>query len=243
VLLFCRRQRLTARLFQGGRHISRDARTNRRIRATEVRVLGATGEQLGVLPIHQALALAQEQGLDLVEISPMAKPPVCKIMDYGKYKYEMKKKAAESRKKQVVVHIKEIKLRPKTEEHDYDFKVRNVKRFLENGDKSKVTIVFRGREMAHRELGQKILERVIKDVKDMGIIEQAPRLEGRQLSVLLAPNPKWKPPKPSAQPQPAKPAVQPSAVSGKPTPLASGPAPAAVRAQVEPAPAAAPAKI
>jgi translation initiation factor IF-3 len=206
-----------------------------------VRVLGATGEQLGVLPIHQALAIAQDQGLDLVEISPMAKPPVCKIMDYGKYKYEMKKKAAESRKKQVIVHIKEIKLRPKTEEHDYDFKVRNVKRFLEGGDKSKVTIVFRGREMAHRELGSKILDRVMKDVKEMAIVEQAPRMEGRQLSVLLAPNPKWKPPKPP------KPASQPQVTVKPALPAASAPAeqaPASVQAAPAPAAAhAAPAKI
>ncbi len=171
----------------------------------------------------------------------MAKPPVCKIMDYGKYKYEMKKKAAESRKKQVVVHIKEIKLRPKTEEHDYDFKVRNVKRFLESGDKAKVTIVFRGREMAHRELGQKVLERVIKDVKEVGIIEQAPRMEGRQLSVLLAPNPKWKPPKGPTAPG--------AAVARPPAgPTAASAPPAAVRPQVEPVPSpgaarAAPAKI
>ena len=174
----------------------------------------------------------------------MAKPPVCKIMDYGKYKYEQKKKAAESRKKQVIVHIKEIKLRPKTEEHDYDFKVRTVKRFLESGDKSKVTIVFRGREMAHRELGQKVLERVIKDVKEMGVIEQAPRMEGRQLSVLLAPNPKWKPPKPAPGPKAvtASPAPKPAAPA-----VASAPAaPVPVRPQVEataPAAAQAPAKI
>src|SRR5258708_13415682 len=120
----------------------------------------------------------------------MAKPPVCKIMDYGKFKYEEKKKASEAKKKQVVVHLKEIKLRPKTEEHDYDFKIRNVKRFLEEGNKAKVTIMFRGREITHKELGQAILDDVTKDTKDIGVIEQAPRMEGRAMFMILAPNPK-----------------------------------------------------
>src|SRR3974390_3444456 len=134
---------------------NRDARTNRRIKAREVLAVGVDGEQLGVLPIEQALARAQELGLDLVEVSPMAKPPVCKIMDYGKFKYEAKKKANEAKKKQVVVKLKEIKLRPRTEEHDYDVKLRQAREFLEEGHKVKVTIVFRGREIAHREIGQK----------------------------------------------------------------------------------------
>ena len=120
----------------------------------------------------------------------MAKPPVCKIMDYGKFKYEEKKKASEAKKKQVVVHLKEVKLRPKTEEHDYEFKVRNVKRFLEEGNKARVTIMFRGREITHRELGQRILEDVVKDVKEVGVVEQAPRMEGRQMFMILAPSPK-----------------------------------------------------
>jgi len=120
----------------------------------------------------------------------MAKPPVCKIMDYGKFKYEEKKKASEAKKKQVVVHLKEVKLRPKTEEHDYDFKVRNVKRFLEEGNKARVTIMFRGREITHKELGQAILDEVVKDVKDVGVVEQTPRMEGRQMFMILAPNPK-----------------------------------------------------
>jgi translation initiation factor IF-3 len=155
-----------------------------------VRVVGPAAEQLGVLSIEQALEKAQEYGLDLVEVSPMAKPPVCKIMDYGKFKYEEKKKASEAKKKQVVVHLKEIKLRPKTEEHDYDFKIRNVKRFLEEGNKAKVTIMFRGREITHKELGQAILDDVTKDTKDIGVIEQAPRMEGRAMFMILAPNPK-----------------------------------------------------
>ncbi len=120
----------------------------------------------------------------------MAKPPVCKIMDYGKFKYEEKKKAIEAKKKQVVVHLKEVKLRPKTEEHDYEFKVRNVKRFLEEGNKAKITIMFRGREITHKELGQAILDDVSKDVKDVGVVEQTPRMEGRQMFMILAPNPK-----------------------------------------------------
>jgi translation initiation factor IF-3 len=128
--------------------------------------------------------------MDLVEVNPMAKPPVCKIMDYGKFKYEEKKKASEAKKKQVVVHLKEVKLRPKTEEHDYEFKVRNIKRFLEEGNKAKVTIVFRGREITHKELGSAILDDVNKDLKDVAVVEQAPRMEGRQMFMILSPNPK-----------------------------------------------------
>jgi translation initiation factor IF-3 len=120
----------------------------------------------------------------------MAKPPVCKIMDYGKFKYEEKKKASEAKKKQVVVHLKEVKLRPKTEEHDYEFKVRNVKRFLEEGNKARVTIMFRGREITHKELGSAILDDVVKDVKDIGVVEQPPRMEGRQMFMILSPSPK-----------------------------------------------------
>ncbi len=120
----------------------------------------------------------------------MAKPPVCKIMDYGKFKYEEKKRASEAKKKQVVVHLKEVKLRPKTEEHDYEFKVRNVRRFLEEGNKAKVTIMFRGREITHKELGSAILDDVIKDLKDVAVVEQMPRMEGRQMFMIIAPNPK-----------------------------------------------------
>ncbi len=161
-------------------------------------MIGPQGEQLGILLIEQALTRAAEEGLDLVEVSPMAKPPVCKIMDYGKFKYEAKKKASEARKKQVVVHLKEVKLRPKTEEHDYEFKVKNIRRFLEEGDKARVTIMFRGREITHKDIGQKILQEVVGDLKDVAVVEQAPRMEGRQMFMILALNPKWKPPKPSA---------------------------------------------
>ncbi|HEY8208169.1 MAG TPA: translation initiation factor IF-3 [Myxococcaceae bacterium] len=181
---------LSGALFRRSFPIARDQRTNRRIRAREVRVVGPAGEQLGILTIEAALEKSHEFGLDLVEVNPMAKPPVCKIMDYGKFKYEEKKKASEAKKKQVVVHLKEVKLRPKTEDHDYDFKVRNVKRFLEEGNKARITIMFRGREITHKELGQALLDDVVKDVKDVGIIEQPPRMEGRQMFMILAPNPK-----------------------------------------------------
>jgi translation initiation factor IF-3 len=182
-------------------------------------VIGAQGEQLGILPIEVALSRAGEDGLDLVEVSPMSKPPVCKIMDYGKFKYETKKKASEAKKKQVVVHLKEVKFRPKTEEHDYDFKVKNIRRFLEEGDKARVTIMFRGREITHKDIGQKILEKVTQDLKDIAIVETTPRMEGRQMFMILTVNPKWKPPKPP------KPVAAP-----KPSPVGDGtatPAPAA----------------
>src|SRR5512145_2197198 len=169
---------------------SRDARTNRRIKAREVRLVGADGEQLGVLPIEQALARAQDLGMDLVEVSPMAKPPVCKIMDYGKFKYLEKKKQNEAKKKQVVVQLKEVKLRPRTEEHDYATKIKKIREFLSEANKAKITVMFRGREMSHRELGQKVLERIMNDIKDVAVIESVPRMEGRLLFMIVAPNPK-----------------------------------------------------
>jgi translation initiation factor IF-3 len=143
-----------------------------------------------VLPIEEALAKAQEFGLNLVEVNPMSKPPVCKIMDYGRFKYEEKKRASEARKKQVVVKVKEVKLRPKTEEHDYATKVRHVKEFIEEGNKAKITIMFRGREITHRDLGQAILDDIVRDTKDIAVVEQPPRMEGRQLFMVIAPNPK-----------------------------------------------------
>ena len=153
-------------------------------------MIGSSGEQLGVLPIDQALAKAQEEGMDLVEISPTAKPPVCKIMDYGKFKYLEKKKQNEAKKKQVVVQLKEVKLRPRTEEHDYEVKLRKIREFLGEANKARVTVMFRGREMSHRELGQKVLQRIIDDIKDVAVIESVPRMEGRQMFMILAPNPK-----------------------------------------------------
>ncbi|MCE9672083.1 translation initiation factor IF-3 [Myxococcus stipitatus] len=169
---------------------SRDQRTNRRIRAREVRVVGSDGSQLGVMPLEAALERARSEGLDLVEVSPMAQPPVCKIMDYGKFKYEEKKKASEAKRAQLTVQLKEVKLRPKTEEHDYEFKVRNTRRFLEEGNKAKVVIQFRGREITHKEQGTAILDDVAKDLKEVGVVEQPPRMEGRLMFMILAPTPK-----------------------------------------------------
>jgi translation initiation factor IF-3 len=137
------------------------------------------------------LQKAQEFGLDLVEVSPMAKPPVCKIMDYGKFKYETKKKANEAKKKQTVVKLKEVKFRPKTEEHDYNFKTKAIREFLEEGNKARCTVMFRGREITHREIGSAILSRIAQDLKDIAVVEQAPRLEGRLLFMILSPNPRW----------------------------------------------------
>lgn len=153
-------------------------------------MVGPEGEQLGVLSIEAALARAHECGLNLVEVNPMSKPPVCKIMDYGRFKYEEKKRANEAKKKQVVVKLKEVKLRPKTEEHDYETKVRHVKEFLEEGNKAKITIMFRGREITHRNLGQAILDDIVKDLKDIAVVEQAPRMEGRQMFMIIGPNAK-----------------------------------------------------
>ena len=177
-------------LNQRDQRTNRDARTNRRIKAREVRVIGSGGEQLGVLTIDQALAKAQEEGMDLVEVSPLAKPPVCKIMDYGKFKYLEKKKQNEAKKNQVVVLLKEVKFRPRTEEHDYNVKIKKVREFLEDANKARITVMFRGREMTHRELGQRVLQDIIEDLKDMAVIESVPRMEGRQMFMILAPNPK-----------------------------------------------------
>ena len=165
-------------------------RINDRIRGAEIRLIGANGENIGVVSPDRAMGLAEEAGLDLVEISPNATPPVCKIMDYGKFKYETQKKEAEARKKQKTIEIKEIKFRPNTDTHDYDVKMKNVVKFLENGDKVKVTLRFRGREMAHQELGRELLERVAEDTKELGRVENFPKMEGRQMVMLIGPLPK-----------------------------------------------------
>ena len=162
-------------------------RVNERIRAPEIRLIGAEGENIGLITPEKALALAVAAGLDLVEISPNAAPPVAKIMDFGKYKYETQKKESEARKKQKVIEIKEIKFRPNTDTHDYDVKMRSVTKFLEGGDKVKITLRFRGREMAHADLGRKLLERVADDVTDLGKVEAMPRLEGRQMVMMISP--------------------------------------------------------
>jgi translation initiation factor IF-3 len=162
-------------------------RINDRIRAPEIRLIGADGENVGVVTPARALQMAEEAGLDLVEISPTAVPPVCKIMDFGKFKYETQKREAEARKKQKVIEIKEIKFRPGTDTHDYQVKMRSVMKFLEEGDKVKVTLRFRGREMAHQELGLELLNRVAADVGEAGKIESMPKLEGRQMVMMVAP--------------------------------------------------------
>ncbi|WP_440486732.1 translation initiation factor IF-3, partial [Salipiger bermudensis] len=146
-------------------------RVNDRIRAPEIRLIGAEGENLGVQPPRRAMELAEQAGLDLVEISPNANPPVCKIMDFGKFKYEQQKRESEARKKQKIIEVKEVKFRPGTDIHDYDVKMRNVLKFLEKGDKVKITLRFRGREMAHQNLGRELLERVAEDVKELGKVE------------------------------------------------------------------------
>jgi translation initiation factor IF-3 len=157
------------------------------IRRPEVRVINPDGAQLGVYPIHQALSIASDLGLDLVEINPKANPPVCRIMDFGKFKYEQKKQANLARKKQKTIEIKEVKMRPKTDEHDFNFKVKHIRRFIDEGNKAKVTIRFRGREMAHPEMAAKLLDRVVEVTKDVAEIEQSYRMEGKTMTMILVP--------------------------------------------------------
>jgi len=156
------------------------------IRAREVRVIAADGDQLGVMLVREAIQKAEEMGLDLVEVAPNAVPPVCRIMDFGKYKYELNKKANESKKNQTVIEVKEIKLRPRTDDHDIEFKTNNIKRFLAEGDKVKVTVMFRGREMAHPELGRAALDRIIQELQGLAVVEQTARMEGRNMFMMLA---------------------------------------------------------
>ena len=162
-------------------------RMNEDIRVREVRLIDATGTNVGVVLTTDALAKAVEAGLDLVEISPDANPPVAKILDYGKYKYQEQKKAAEARKKQKIVEIKEIKMRPSIDDHDYDVKMRAIRRFFDEGDKVKVTLRFRGRELSHQELGWQVLQRVKADTEPISKVELEPRMEGRQMVMVLAP--------------------------------------------------------
>ena len=161
---------------------------NFRIKVPEVRVIASDGKQLGVMQTREALRIAQEEGYDLVEVSPTARPPVCKIMDYGKYKYEQEKKRREAKKHQAVVLVKEVKLRPTTDEHDLQTKLKHVKRFLQDGNKAKLTVKFRGREMAHRDLGEALLKKLIAEIGDAAKIDQPPKFEGKMLSAVLAPN-------------------------------------------------------
>jgi translation initiation factor IF-3 len=151
----------------------------------EVRVISADGDQLGILDTREAIKKAEELGFDLVEVAPMAKPPVCRIMDFGKYKYEIAKKANEARRHQTVIILKEIKLRPRTDEHDVQFKLNNIRRFLADGHKVKVSVMFRGREMAHIEMGRAVLDRMVNELQNEAVIEQPPRMEGRNMMLLL----------------------------------------------------------
>lgn len=185
-------------------------------------MIGEDGAQLGLFQTMDAIKLADERGYDLVEISPTARPPVCKLMDYGKYKYEMAKKAHEAKKHQVVVHVKEVKFRPSTDEHDLQTKIKHIRRFIEDGNKAKVTIQYRGREMSHRELGQRVVQRVISDIGELAVVEQPPKQEGRFLTTILAPNKEHKAKKPapkSAAPKNVAPAsgAQPAAAAAKGT--------------------------
>jgi translation initiation factor IF-3 len=165
----------------------RTQRINSEINAPEVRLIGANGEQVGIVTTAQAIKMAEEAEVDLVEIAPLAKPPVCKLMDYGKFKYREAKKAHEAKLKQKQIHVKEVKFRPGTDEGDYQIKLRNLIKFLDEGDKTKVTLRYRGREMAHQEFGVRLIERVKQDLEPHAIVEQYPKMEGRQLIMVLAP--------------------------------------------------------
>jgi translation initiation factor IF-3 len=172
----------------------------------EVRLVEADGSQGGIVPVEEALRKAQELGLDLVEVAPTAKPPVCRIMDFGKFLYQQKKKTHESKKKQKIIHVKEVKFRPNIDEHDYDFKLKNAVRFLEEGDKVKATVQFRGREMARQDLGHKLLRRLAEDLKDKGVLESSPEMAGNRMHVIFG------------QPRSAAPAPAPASAPRKTEP-------------------------
>ena len=181
----------------------RAQRINGEITVPEVRLVGVDGEQLGVVPIREAIQMAEEKEIDLVEIAPLAEPPVCKLMDFGKFKYREQKKAHEAKQKQKQIQVKEIKFRPGTDDGDYQIKLRNLIKFLEEGDKTKVTLRYRGREMAHQEFGYRLIERVKADLEPYGVVEQFPKMEGRQLVMVLGPKKVLPPPgkkAPSAPP-------------------------------------------
>ena len=162
-------------------------KANERIRALDVQVIGSDGGNLGTLQLNKAIELAKEEGLDLIEISPNANPPVCKIMDMGKYKYDLQKKANVAKKKQKTVALKEIKLRPGTDTHDYNFKIKNAKKFITKGDKVKFTVKFKGREMQHTELGKELMNKIIEETKDIAKVESRPKFEGRQMVMIIQP--------------------------------------------------------
>ena len=186
-------------------------------------MINPDGSQAGILPTEQALQIAYSQQLDLVEVAPEARPPVCRIMDYGKFRYEQSKKAREAKKKQTVIEIKEVKLRPKTDEHDFDFKVRHAERFLQEGNKAKITMMFRGREMIRMDRGRVQLEKFVEALKEIAVVEQAPKVEGRNLSLMLTPKPgtgKAEAPRPKAEAPAEKPEGQ-SPKSDAPPPAAA----------------------
>ncbi len=191
----------------------------------EVRVIADDGGQLGVMPTHEAMRMAEEKGLDLVEVSPKAVPPVCRIMDYGKFKYEQSKKTNQAKKHASVIEIKEIKFRPKTDVHDYEFKVSHIRRFLEEGNKVRLVIAFRGREIVHPETGRAMLEKVIKSCTDVAHVEQIPMMDGRRMVMVVSP-------------KPGRPGAAPTATTGPVRPVTAGPAPPAPAAPAATAPAA-----
>ncbi len=222
-----------ADIVTSGGHISTEPRINERIRVPEVRLVGPNGEQVGIVAINDALRLAQEADLDLVEVAPTARPPVCKLMDYGKFKYESALKARESRKHQAQTVIKEIKLRPKIDPHDYGTKKGHVERFLKAGDKVKVTIMFRGREQSRPDLGYRLLQRLAGDVEELGFVEAQPKQDGRNMIMVIGPHKR----KPDAKAERVAPQPGPRAAATPPRPArppqgarANGPNPAVAAA-------------
>lgn len=167
--------------------IAKSVNVNHEIRAANVRVIGEGGVQLGILPLAQALSLAKGEGLDLVEVAPQLDPPVCRIMDYGKFRYQQTKKVHEAKKRRTIIQVKEVKIRPKTEEHDFQFKLKNIRKFLEKKNKTKISLMFRGREIQYQEAARKILNRINEETKDLAIVEQEPKLEGRNMTMILGP--------------------------------------------------------
>jgi len=174
-------------LGKGGVIISKDWKINDEIRAKEVRLVGDDGEQMGIVPTSEALRIAEERELDLVEVAPSAKPPVCRFMDYGKFKFEQSKREKEARKKQKIISIKEVKMRPNIEDHDFEVKSKNARKFLSAGDKLKFTVMFRGREITHPELGLRLAEKFAEDLSDISVIEKAAKVEGRNMTMILVP--------------------------------------------------------
>lgn len=214
----------------------RETRVNERIRAREVRVIDEDGQMIGVMTSQQALNLARERDLDLVEVSPMAMPPVCKLMDWGRFKYEQAKKENEARKHQKTVELKEIRMRPRTDDHDLSVKVRKIEEFLAEGDKVKVGVLFRGREMAHPELGRVVLDRVATELKGTAVQDRPPIMEGRMMSMIVSRAPGWEPPKKTApEPRERKSAQRNTGAPAMSADGAAESAPAATPVEAEPA--------